>query len=166
MEPSPVISNSKSKLFVPFESPTFCVPEATPPFVCIDRLPTRSASRSTYAASDASSFRSGGRDGGMEKGKEWRKGNEGSWDKRLTVIALLLIILCDCFGHPDLVVVERMPLFVIIKLVDAVDFATKYLLSLDRVHFGTSFGDLCGEPLLLSGPVDVEFGARLIAVVC
>ena len=81
-------------------------------------------------------------------------------------VALIRISLCDCFGLPDLVVVKRMPLLVIVKLVDAVDFAAKDLLSLDCVYFGTSVGDLCGEPLPFSGPVDVDSGASGVAIVC
>eukprot|EP00966_Prymnesium_polylepis_P252220 5831028-Prymnesium_polylepis.1 len=59
-----------------------------------------------------------------------------------------------------------MPLLVIIKLVDAVDFAAKDLLSLDRVHRGARVGDLGGEPLAFSRPVDVDSGPGGVAIVC
>ena len=57
-----------------------------------------------------------------------------------------------------LVVVKRMPLFVVIELVDAIDFVTRHLRAFDLVELNPCVGHLCGVPLTIAGPPYVDAG--------
>ena len=57
-----------------------------------------------------------------------------------------------------LVVVKRMPLFVVIELVDAIDFVTRHLRAFDLVELNPCIGHFRPIPHLVAGPPDQDAG--------
>ena len=52
-----------------------------------------------------------------------------------------------------------MPLFVVIELVDAIDFVTRHLRAFDLVELNPCVGHFCRIPHLVAGPPYLDVGA-------
>jgi hypothetical protein len=58
-----------------------------------------------------------------------------------------------------LVVVKRVPLFVVIELVYAIDFVTRHFRAFDLVELNPCVGHFCRIPHLVAGPPNQDAGA-------
>eukprot|EP00966_Prymnesium_polylepis_P232834 5384843-Prymnesium_polylepis.1 len=60
---------------------------------------------------------------------------------------------------------ETVPLFVVVKLVDAIHFVTRYLRAFDLVKLHPRVGHFCGVPLSIAGPPYLNAGPSRVWIV-